>query len=287
MDDLYGAASGRERTLVIPMADENPIRRMPWATIVLILTCCAVYFAVQPGRHTLDQVFDPTVQQTTSNELRFIVNYAAIPCEITQGRPLTNREFRNTYEFGETSSCDHGDDHSGPHAPGKSVYLALLLTLFLHGSPQHLFGNMLFLWVFGNNIEDRRGPLRFLLLYLAAGIVATLAQVLSAPNSTVPIIGASGAIAGVRGAYLVCYPAARVKSVIFFGPVLLRKVRASWLLILWLAAQFLYVNSDVAWAAHLGGFAFGALVGAFWRWRETQARGVLPPPASEPEPVLR
>jgi len=272
---------------VIPMADENPVRRMPWATIVLIFACVAVYFAVQPGGHTLDQLFDATPQQTTNAELRFIVDHAAIPCEITQGRPLTNREFRNTYVHGESSACDHGDDGSGSHEPGKSVYLALVLSLFLHASPQHLFGNMLFLWVFGNNIEDRKGPLRFLVLYLVAGIVATLAHVLSQPNSTVPIIGASGAIAGVMGAYLVCYPAARVKSIIFFGPVLLRKVRASWLLLIWLGQQFFYFNSDIAWAAHLGGFAFGALVGAYWRWRELRTRGALPPPpATEPAPAL-
>jgi membrane associated rhomboid family serine protease len=269
------------------MADENPIRRMPWVTVVLILTCCAVYFAVQPTQHALDQLLDPTVQQTTSSELRFIVDNAAIPCEITQGRPLTNREFRDTYVFGQTSSCDHGNDGSGSHEPGKSVYLALVLSLFLHGSPQHLFGNMLFLWVFGNNIEDRRGRIRFLALYLLSGIVATLAHVLSDPNSTVPIIGASGAIAGVMGAYLVCSPAARVKSIIFFGPVLLRKVRASWLLTVWLALQFLYLNTEIAWAAHLGGFAFGAVVGVYWRWRDTRARRAVPPPAAEAAPALR
>jgi membrane associated rhomboid family serine protease len=269
---------------MIPMADETPVRRTPWATILLILICCAVYFAVQPGSQTLDQIINPGVDRITSDQLRFMVDHAAIPCEITQGRPLTNREFRDTYGFGETSSCNHGNDESGSHDPGKSVYLALLLSLFLHGSPQHLFGNMLFLWVFGTNLEDRQGRLRYLALYLVAGIVATFAHVLSDPNSTVPIIGASGAIAGVMGAYLVCYPAARVKSVIFFGPVLLRKVRASWLLVLWFAQQFLLVGSGIAYAAHIGGFAFGALVGLFWRWRDRRDGRALPPPA-EPEPA--
>src|SRR5689334_13466266 len=116
---VHGPAPGREPLDVIPMADENPLRRMPWVTIVLILTCCAVYFTVQPTKHALDQLLDPTVQQTTSSELRFIVDNAAIPCEITQSRPLTNREFRDTYVFGQTSSCDHGDDGSGSHEPGK------------------------------------------------------------------------------------------------------------------------------------------------------------------------
>ena len=163
----------------------------------------------------------------------------------------------------------------------------VMTSMFLHGGWMHVLSNMWFLWIFGDNVEDILGHGKYLAFYLLCGVAAALAQTVANPYSRVPMVGASGAIAGVMGAYLVCYPAARVKSVIFFGPVLLRKVRASWLLILWLAAQFLYVNSDVAWAAHLGGFAFGALVGAFWRWRETQARGVLPPPASEPEPVLR
>jgi len=272
---------------VIPMADENPLHRVPWATILLIVVCCAVYFAVQPGQRTLDQIVSPKVEVVSADELRFIVDNAAIPCEITQGRPLTNREFRDTYGFGETSSCNHGDDHSGSHDPGKSVFLALLVSLFLHGSPQHLFGNMLFLWVLGNNLEDRMGWWRYLLLYLAAGLVASFAHVLSDPNSTVPIIGASGAIAGVMGAYLVCYPAARIKTIIVFGPVLLRKVRASWLLVLWFAQQFLFTGTGIAYAAHIGGFAFGALVGLYLRWRDAPRRrrlGPPPPPSAPPAP---
>ena len=103
-----------------------------------------------------------------------------------------------------------------------------------------------------------------------------------------PIIGASGAIAGVMGAYLVCYPAARVKTIIFFGPVLLRKVRASWLLVLWFAQQFLFTGTGIAYAAHIGGFAFGALVGLYLRWRDAPRRRRLGPPPSAPpapEPV--
>ena len=263
---------------MIPMADENALRRVPWVTILLILTSCAVYFAVQPGSRTLDQLLNPSLGSGSQEELRFIVDNAAIPCEVTQDRALTNREFRDTFAFGETSSCSHRDDGSGPHDADKHIYLALLVSLFLHGSPQHLFGNMLFLWVFGNNIEDRKGWWRYLALYLAAGIVATFSHVLVDPDSTIPVIGASGAIAGIMGAYLVCYPAARVKSIIFFGPLLLRKVRASWLLVIWFGEQFLVQGSNVAWAAHVGGFAFGALVGVWWRIRDTRAARSMPPP---------
>lgn len=152
--------------------------------------------------------------------------------------------------------------------------------MFLHESIPHLFGNMLFLWVFGNNIEDRKGWWRFLLLYLVGGAIATASQVAVDPSSTVPIIGASGAIAAVMGAYLVCYPKARIKSMIFFGPMLLRKVSAAWLLVIWFLLQFQYVASDagIAWAAHVGGFTFGVLVGLYWRVRERRAAGALPVP---------
>jgi rhomboid family protein len=126
----------------------------------------------------------------------------------------------------------------------------------------HLAGNMLFLWVFGNNIEDRMRPLGYLLFYLAGGVVATLAHVVLEPHSTVPMVGASGAIAAVMGAYLVLFPNAPILSVIpiFFIGVL-QEIPAKWLLGLWFVTQFLISpNSGVAWAAHVGGFVFGVLV---------------------------
>jgi membrane associated rhomboid family serine protease len=140
--------------------------------------------------------------------------------------------------------------------PDKHVFLAVLLSMFLHGSVLHLAGNMLFLWVFGNNIEDRLGTVRYVAFYLVAGIVATFAHVFLQPTSTIPVIGASGAIAGVMGAYLVWFPNARVLSLLF---IVVARVRAKWLLLLWFASQFFVnPNEGVAWAAHVGGFVFGA-----------------------------
>ena len=167
------------------------------------------------------------------------------------------------------------------------MYLALLASMFLHGSPAHLFGNLLFLWVFGNDIEHRWGRWRYLLLYLLGGVVASLAHVLSDPSSTVPMIGASGAIAAVMGAYLVCYPANRVKTIIFFGLMLLRKVKAFWLLTTWLALQLLLIpgESGIAWAAHVGGFLFGVVIGFLWRARGRE-RDHEPEPEPEPTPTL-
>jgi membrane associated rhomboid family serine protease len=251
---------------MIPMADETRGRRLPWMTIALIAACVVVYFAVQPtGTPKVD--WRGVVERTDDEDLRFVVDNAAIPCELVQLRPLTEREYRATFDDGNRSACE---DHGGrSHSPGKVVLLGVLVTMFLHGSIPHLFGNMLFLWVFGRNVEGKRGPLRYLLLFLAGGIVATAAHVAVDPSSTVPIVGASGAIAAVMGAYFVLWPQARIKTMLFFGFILLRKVQALWLLLAWFATQFLLVSgeSSVAWAAHVGGFLFGALVGLWWRWR--------------------
>jgi membrane associated rhomboid family serine protease len=260
------------------MADENPVPRVPIVTLLLIAACVVVYFAVQPtGAPEVD--WNGIGERVDQEDLRFVVDNAAIPCELTQLRPLTETEYRATFEQGDGSAC--GRDGK-PHNAGKVVLLGVLLTMFLHGSIPHLFGNMLFLWVFGSNVEARRGWWRYLLLYLFGGIAATVAHVAVDPQSTVPIIGASGAIAAVMGAYLVCWPRARIKTIIFFGPVLLRKVEAIWLLLVWLGTQFLLVGgkSEIAWAAHVGGFAFGVLVGLWWRRGDAQAAAQLVEPAS-------
>jgi membrane associated rhomboid family serine protease len=268
---------------MIPFSDETPVRHVAWVTMALVALCIVAYFAVQPTRVTVDHIVSPDLQLVNDDDLRFLVDNAAIPCEIVQGRPLTQREYRDTFVRGDRSAC--GDADGPARSPGKVVYLALLASLFLHGSPAHLFGNLLFLWVFGNDIEHRWGRGRYLLLFLLGGIVASLAHVLTDPGSTVPMIGASGAIAAVMGAYLICYPRTRVKTIIFFGFMMLRKVQALWLLLVWLALQFLLVGADsgIAWAAHVGGFVFGVLVGVAWRRR---GRDREPVPSGSPGPPI-
>jgi len=222
---------------MLPLRDDNPTRRRAYLTILLIAVNVAVYFLWQPPAN------DPT-------SAAFEYRHAAIPCEITTLHPVV-------VTVDGRPSCARGQGL--PTAfPGKQVLLAIVVSMFLHGSLVHLGGNMLFLWVFGNNIEDRLGPLRYLVFYLAAGIVATLAHVALQPHSTVPVIGASGAIAGVMGAYLIWYPNAPVLTWIFF---FVARIRAKWLLIFWFLSQFFVnPNEGVAWGAHVGGFVFGALL---------------------------
>ena len=142
--------------------------------------------------------------------------------------------------------------------PRKNVFLAVLYSMFLHANLLHIAGNMLFLWIFGNNIEDRMGWIGYPIFYLVSGVVAAATQFAVGPNSTVPVVGASGAIAGVMGAYLVLFPRVRIRALIFIIPA---DVPAYVLLTFWFVLQFFTSpSSGVAWVAHVGGFVFGAIV---------------------------
>lgn len=171
-------------------------------------------------------------------------------------------------------------------------YLGLLTSMFLHGGVMHLAGNMLFLWVFGDNMEDALGHWRFLGFYVASGVVAGLAQVVIDPGSQVPMVGASGAIAGVLGGYLLLYPRARVDLLVFlFVIVTIIPVPAWVMLIYWFAVQLLSALAadpnagGVAFWAHTGGFAAGLVMtlpvlaarGSRAHYRVTQGRPQNPP----------
>jgi membrane associated rhomboid family serine protease len=229
---------------VFPIKDENPTQRRAVVTVVLILLNVGIYFGVQPD-----------VDSPESNE--FTYQYAAIPCEITTSEPLSPEEITAAFQRGDTTACNTQPE-GPPVFPDKGVFLAALVSMFLHGSFMHLAGNMLFLWVFGNNIEDELAPVKYVLFYVTGGLVATAAHVLVQPDSTIPVVGASGAIAAVMGAYLVWHPNAPIRTLVFF--FMFTTVRAKWLLLFWFGSQFFDAfnpNSGVAWGAHVGGFLFG------------------------------
>jgi membrane associated rhomboid family serine protease len=242
---------------VIPLKDYNPTERFPFVTLLIIVACAAIYFFVQPLGQGL---FVQRTSDAALKEVEWDLRNAAIPCELTKGRPLTIDEVRETFVNNDTTACL--TNSVGPRfATHKNVYLAVLYSMFLHGSVLHLAGNMLFLWVFGNNIEDRMRPLGYALFYLLGGAVATATHVVLNPNSTVPLVGASGAIAAVMGAYLVLFPNAEVLTIVPIILAFLARIRAKWLLGFWFVSQFFVnPNSGVAWAAHVGGFIFGAAV---------------------------
>jgi membrane associated rhomboid family serine protease len=156
-------------------------------------------------------------------------------------------------------------------------WITILTAMFLHGSWSHIIGNMVFLWAFGPEIEDTMNPLRFLAFYVAGGLVAMLAQIIASPSSTVPNLGASGAIAAVMGAFLVTYPRDRMKSLlVIFIFVRITFILAALLIVVWFLIQLLNAGAvanvqtgGVAYLAHVGGCVFGAITA---RWFEDPRR---------------
>jgi rhomboid family protein len=250
--------------VVIPVHDLNPVRRTPWATyalvaanvVILLLTPVSIgTMATQPGPAAL------------CRQAAFYDRYAAIPREMVTDRPLR--------------LVPTGRIAAGPQGAGcllgrpsyhKSPPLSVLSSMFLHAGWLHLIGNMLFLVVFGNNIEDRMRKLPYLIFYLACGYAAAYGFAAANPVSTAPLIGASGAISGILGAYLVLYPRARVWSLVpflLFLPLLIPAwlVLGLWFLLQWAYSAGLTTTSagSVAYLAHVFGFLAGALVGLVMR----------------------
>jgi len=153
------------------------------------------------------------------------------------------------------------------------VFMTLFTSMFMHGGLMHIGGNMLYLWIFGDNIEDALGHMRFLLFYLFCGVIAAYSHALTDPTSDIPMIGASGAISGVLGAYAILYPAAKVHTLLFFG-FFIQVIRVPALIVIgfWAIIQFLsgFLSQDglrhggVAWFAHVGGFLAGLIMIKLW-----------------------
>jgi len=220
---------------VIPLRDANPTRRTPVITLTIIVLCTLV-FGWEVG--LLVSGGDAALDA-------FVTQWGVIPANVSAA--IEQRQL------------------------ASMAILTLVTSQFLHGSWLHLGGNLLFLWIFGNNIEDRMGPALFLAFYLVGGVVAGLTQVAIDPTATAPLIGASGAIAAALGAYLVLFPRARIQSLVFLGFFYqLIAVPAIFVLGFWFALQLIdgvaglgssaAGQPGVAFFAHIGGFLFGVLV---------------------------
>ena len=227
---------------MFPYRDDNPTLRPPYVTGGIIALTTIVWILVQGAGS------QPALAKS-------VCELGAIPSELLHR--LTNPV---RIPIGPNMSCEVG---------GPAHWYTVLTTIFLHGSWFHLIGNMWFLWIFGNNVEDSMGHTRYVVFYLLSGVIASLAQILVSPNSPIPMVGASGAISGIMGAYLVLYPKVRVHMLVFLGFwVTTVAVPAYLMLVYWFVLQILGslpamgdVSSQqggVAFLAHLGGFVAGA-----------------------------
>jgi membrane associated rhomboid family serine protease len=218
---------------MIPLHDDNPTQRTPIVTMIFIGICVAVF------------LYQVNLPQEAAELFAF--QYGAIPAIV----------------FGQASLPEE--------AVAFPASLSLLTSMFLHGGWMHLLGNMLYLWIFGNNIEDAMGHAKFVVFYLLSGILAALSHALTDPSSQIPMVGASGAISAVLGAYLLLFPRAHV--LVLLPAIGMTRVAAGIVLVMWFITQLISggmsvgaTGGGVAFFAHIGGFIAGmALIGLFKR----------------------
>ena len=257
---------------MIPLRDANPTKRFPVVTLALIAANVAVFLLWQPS-------FGTQLEQQT-----FYFCHAEIPWEVSHQENLAQGGLDARAALDADLGPGAGVDVQTlvqDECPDKSWWLAIFVAMFLHGGWFHIAGNMLFLWIFGNNVEDRLGYVVYPLFYVLGGLAASGLQLAFAPDSTIPSLGASGAIGGILGAYIVLFPRARVLTLIIFFFITVVEIPAGVVLAIWFVLQLFSgvgqlgadVGGGVAYWAHVGGFAFGALVA----WLFYRRRGGLGP----------
>jgi rhomboid family protein len=224
---------------MIPLKDDNPSRLTPFVTYALIAACVLVF-----------------LWQMTLGP---------------QGSQVA------VYALGVIPAVLLGDAELPPDVAMVGPWATVITSMFLHGGILHLLGNMLYLWIFGDNVEDSMGHVRFIVFYVLCGIAAVFAQALPDPSSQVPMIGASGAISGVLGAYLLLFPHARILVLIPLGFIMhSTRLPAMWVLLLWFGLQFLSSamqqagGGGVAFRAHIGGFIAGLVLIPLFKHRNVR-----------------
>ena len=225
---------------MFPLRDENPTTLSPLSTLGVIAACSAVWVFLQGAGMSEETYYSS------------ICNLGVIPAELTGSFNMNTQE--------------------GPCPKGGIGWPALFTSMFSHGSWMHLIGNMWFLWIFGNNIEDAMGHMRFMAFFILTGLIADGAHIFLSPDSSIPTVGASGAISGIMGAYFILYPKARIETFVFYHVV---PIPAWAFLGIWMGMQFLGLGAPetgdgggIAYAAHLGGLFAG--LGLVFLFRKTK-----------------
>ena len=226
---------------MIPLKDDNPTSSRPIVTYFLIAICVLI-FLIQIGSQSYK----------------------------------TGQLF---YSYGLIPSVLMGHNQLPMDLYAVPAFVTIFSSMFMHGGFMHLIGNMLYMWIFADNIEDNLGPVKFLIFYLLAGVGAAMTQVLMDTTSQIPMVGASGAIGGVLGAYLINHPNARVLVLIPFGFFSqLIKIRALYVLGFWFILQFISSGGGVAYAAHIGGFVSGMILILFFNKKYKRRNKILKGP---------
>lgn len=263
--------------MLFPIGDDNQGRlTTPFVVYILIALNLFVFLFLQKA-----------TSSSSESGLAFTYGYSTVPKEITTGEDLVGMEPIPGAEPVIDRRTGRREIPAVPHFPGPTpIYLTILSAMFMHGGWLHILGNMLYLWIFGDNIEDNFGHGKFIIFYVVCGVVASLAHIMVDPTSVIPSLGASGAIAGVLGAYLVMFPRNRVRNIVMLGFIWTTiELPALVVLGFWIVIQIFsqYTSSlehghsgGVAYMAHIGGFVAGLILS--FLFRTNRHKGMHEPP---------
>ena len=224
---------------VIPISDINPAKNTPVISRIFMFATVGVFLLIQPKNQI--ELFN------------FFYQYSAIPCELVNFSPISESQYYNNDCFNNQTSSIF---------PEKNLFLSIISANFFHANFIHILGNLWSFWIFGNNVEDKLGKFRFIIFLIFIGIISISVHTYLNQDSLIPIVGASGIVSGLMGAYVFMFPNARLLVLVPFGFLFPTTIKAKFFMIFWFMSQILISISDqnISWEAHVGGFAFGYLL---------------------------
>ena len=224
---------------MIPISDINPAKNSPVISRVFMFITIGVFLLVQP-KNQIDLI-------------NFFYQYSAIPCELVTFSPLSESQFY---------SNDCLNNTKAPIFQNKNLVLSIVFANFFHANFIHILGNLWSFWIFGNNVEDKLGKVRFTIFIIFIGFLSIAVHIYLNQNSLTPIVGASGIVSGLMGAYVYMFPNARLLVLVPFGFLFPTTIKAKFFMIFWFLSQILISITDqnISWEAHVGGFVFGYLL---------------------------
>ena len=224
---------------MIPISDINPAKNSPVISRIFMFITIGVFLLVQP-KNQIDLI-------------NFFYQYSAIPCELITFSPLSESQFY---------SNDCLNNTTAPIFQNKNLVLSIVFANFFHANFIHILGNLWSFWIFGNNVEDKLGKVRFTIFIIFIGFLSIAVHIYLNQNSLTPIVGASGIVSGLMGAYVYMFPNARLLVLVPFGFLFPTTIKAKFFMIFWFLSQILISITDqnISWEAHVGGFVFGYLL---------------------------
>ena len=224
---------------MIPISDINPAKNVPIISRFFIVLSSFIFIFLQPKNNI--------------KLINYFYKYAAIPCELMNNLPLSANQFY-------ANNCNINPDIL--IFPNKNILISIFISLFLHANFLHILGNLWSFWIFGNNVEDKLGKIKFILFLLVSGVISILGHSYLNYDNLNPIVGASGIVSALMGAYLYLFPNAKLLVLVPFGVFFPTTIKAKYFMIFWLVSQFLIAiqNNNISWEAHISGFIFGYLL---------------------------